>query len=77
MSFFWLMVLVVTATYNANLVGTLATQKPKVPYKTLDNVAADEGFTLLIRPDSIQRIVLEVAYIPLISFVIPGLGMAH
>ena len=40
MSFFWLMGLVVTATYNANLVATLATQKPKVPYKTLDNVAA-------------------------------------
>ena len=60
MSFFWLTGMVVTTTYTANLIATLAAQKPKVPYKTLDNVAADDGFTLLIGPHSIQRIVLEV-----------------
>ena len=60
MSFLWLTFLVVASTYTANLVATLATQKPKVPYKTLDEVAEDDGFTLLIRPHSIQRIVLEV-----------------
>ena len=60
MSFLWLTFLVVAATYTANLVATLATQKPKVPYKTLDEVAVDDEFTLLIWPHSIQRIVLEV-----------------
>ena len=60
MSFFWLTGMVVTTTYTANLIATLAPQKPKVPYKTLDDVAADDGFTLLIRPHSVQRIVLEV-----------------
>ena len=46
MSSFWITGLVVTATYTANLVTTLATEKPEVPYKTLDDVAADDGFTL-------------------------------
>ena len=60
MSFLWMTFTVAAATYTANLVATLATQKPNVPYKTLDEVAEDNGFTLLIRPHSIQRIVLEV-----------------
>lgn len=62
MSLFWLTALVLTATYTANLVATLATKKPVVPYRTLDDVAEDNGLTLLIRPRSIQRVVLEVDF---------------
>ena len=40
--------------------GNFSNTEPKVPYKTLDEGAEDDGFTLLIRPHSIQRIVLEV-----------------
>ena len=67
MSFLWLTFLVVAATYTANLVATLSTQKPKVPYKTLDEVAEDDKFTLLIWPHSIQRIVLEVHILHILS----------
>ena len=56
----WIVLLVVTSTYHGNLIASLATKPVKLPFTTLNEVAMDTQYTVLIRPDSSQRTLLEV-----------------
>ncbi len=60
---FWFVVTIVTATFAANLIATLATQKPPLPYKNLQDLVDDESITLLIRHSTSPYIVLKVTHL--------------
>ncbi len=53
-------IFVLMSTYSANLMASLTTQQPPLPIKTLDELAAFDAMTLLIRPQTSHRIILEV-----------------
>ena len=47
----WMTLLVVSTTYQGDLIASLTTQRPSLPFTTLEEVAEDTQYTLLIRPD--------------------------
>lgn len=61
LSCFWFVTIVIAATYTANLVATLASQKSDAPLKTLDDLTAADGMTVLVRPHTFYRTLLEVS----------------
>ena len=58
--FFWFTLLIVSNIYKGNLIASLATFTPKLPLLTLEEVAADRQYTILMVNDSSQRTLLEV-----------------
>ena len=60
--FFWFTLIIVSNIYKGNLIASLAIFTPKLPFLTLEEVAADEQYTILMVNDSSQRTLLEVQY---------------
>ena len=60
--FFWFTLIIVSNIYKGNLIASLATFTPKLPFLTLEEVAADEQYTILMVNDSSQRTLLEVQF---------------
>ena len=58
--FFWFTLLIVSNIYKGNLIASLATFTPKLPFLTLEEVAADRQYTILMVNDSSQLTLLEV-----------------
>lgn len=58
--FFWFLIIVVSNIYKGNLIASLATYSPSLPFSTLEEVAADTQYTVLMVNDSSQRTLLEV-----------------
>ena len=58
---FWCVIIVVTATYTANLVATLTGQEARVPFQTLEDVVTSKSLTLLVRQDTSHRTLLEAS----------------
>ena len=47
-------------SYSGNLVATLATQNVRLPFKTLDELAEDNLYTLKIRVGGVHQSLLQV-----------------
>ena len=54
---------VVMSTYGANLMASLTTQQPDIPIKTVEDLAAFDSMTILVRPQTSHRTILKVSEI--------------
>ena len=58
---FWMVSLVVATSYTGNLVATLSTQGARLPFRTLQELADDNTYSLTVTQSSIQMNVLQVS----------------
>ena len=66
---FWLMSLVVVTTYSGNLVAALTANDVRLPFNTLEELAADTEYPLMVRYGNAQMGLMQVrTYIALLWF---------
>ena len=55
------MCVVLVATYSANLIAALTVQKISLPFETLDGLAADSQYSILVPESSVQASLFKVS----------------
>ena len=59
---FWLLPLLLGWLYCANLTASLTTVETRPPFNTLEELAEDTEFTLIVNSGSVQRSLMEVSF---------------
>ena len=65
---FWFIAFLVGSLYAANLTASLAIVKQSPPFETLQQLADDKDYKILLNAGSVHRLLLEVSFFSLLSF---------
>ena len=58
--FYWLTVIILVATYCGNLAATLTVDKVKMPFTTLQGLADNQDYTLVIKAGTNRETLFKV-----------------
>ena len=58
---FWIFVIIITATYSGNLTASLSVKSFRMPFNTLDELAANDDYVFQVRIGAFREQIFRVS----------------